>query len=107
MRRTSRFAGALLFAGLLLVGLAPSAAAEAPQSAKGWVSTLGPLIASWLAAVTGEKEGRRGVSAASELAPSIDPDGQDLAPSIDPDGLLAPSVDPNGNELAPSVDPNG
>jgi hypothetical protein len=101
-------AGAVLVAGLLLAGLAPLAAAEARQSPQGWIGTLGQSIASWWASLSGVDGGPRAVFAASELAPSLDPDGQELAPSLDPNGAeLAPRLDPNGNELAPSLDPDG
>lgn len=108
MRRTKRSAGALLIAVLLLAGLAPAAAADSPLSADGWLGMLGQSLGTWWAAVTGDEAGRRGLTAASEVAPSLDPDGYDVAPSLDPNGNeVSPSLDPNGNEVSPSLDPNG
>lgn len=96
-----------MIAVLLLAGLAPAAAADSP-SADGWLGMLGQSLGNWWSAVTGDGVGRRGLTAASEVSPSLDPNGNDVAPSIDPNGNeVAPRLDPNGNEVAPRIDPNG
>lgn len=97
-----------MIAVLLTAGLAPGAAADSPLAQDGWLGMLGQSLGTWWSLLTGGEDGAGSVTAASELAPSIDPDGQELAPRLDPNGNeLAPSIDPNGNELAPSIDPNG
>lgn len=107
MRRTNRIAGALILA-LLLAGLAPAASAEAPLSPAGWFGSLGHSVASWWTVLTEGKEGHRSLGAASEVAPSLDPDGPQVSPSLDPDGdEMSPSSDSDDNEVAPSIDPNG
>lgn len=107
MRRTNRISGALIFA-LLLAGLAPAASAEAPLSPAGWFGSLGHSVASWWTVLTGDEEGQRSLGAASEVSPSLDPNGPQVSPRLDPNGNeVSPHIDPNGNEVAPSIDPNG
>lgn len=107
MRRTNRFAGTLLIAVLLSTGFAPAASADVPRSAEGWLHMLGQSFGTWWSAFTGGDGGQRGLTAAGELAPSLDPNGPELAPSLEPDGEQLTTTDEDGNELAPSIDPNG
>lgn len=108
MGRTKRSAGALLIAVLLLAGLAPAAAADSPLSPNGWLGMLGQSLGTWWSALTSDDGGKGSVTAGSELAPSLDPNGEELAPRLDPNGdELTTSSEGDDNELAPSLDPNG
>lgn len=103
MRRTNRCSRALVIAVLLLAGLAPAAAAEAPLSPAGWFGSLGDSVARWWAALNGE--GQRSLRAANEVSPHIDPNGSEDSPPEG--GQVAPHLDPDGTEVAPHLDPNG
>jgi hypothetical protein len=107
MRRTTRFSPALLLAALLATAAAPAASAM-PASPLGMRDGFGQVLASWWTALTGGDGGQRALGAASEVTPSLDPDGNQVTPHIDADGNnVAPHIDPNGNEVTPHLDPDG
>jgi hypothetical protein len=107
MRRTNRFTAPLLLAALLLVAAAPAASA-APWPALSDLDGFGRTLATWWAALAGGDGATRGVAAASEVTPSIDPNGDKVTPSLDPDGdEVTPHLDPDGNEVTPRLDPDG
>lgn len=106
MRRTNRFLATVLVAVLILALAAPAASA-APWSPASALDGIGRTLAGWWAALTGD-DGARGVYAASEVAPSMDPDGDDVTPSSDTDDVeLSSPSDTSHSEVAPHIDPNG
>lgn len=107
MSRRNRIAAAVLAAALAAAGLAPPAAAQAPLSQLGWLDAIGRSFSAWWAAVAGEEEAR--VSAASEVSPRWDPDGDDASLEGDPDGtqLTSEPAPDDGTEVSPHWDPDG
>lgn len=104
MRRTNGFTAGLLLAALLAIVAAPTASAS-PASIFGSLEIGGRSLSSWWAVLAGET---KCISAASEVTPPSDPDGNEATPRIDPNGYeVEPSLAPEGNEATPRIDPNG
>lgn len=105
-RKTARGL-ALVFALTALLAVATPAGAEAPTWTGSWLTGQLDGLASWWGSLWGVEE--RTTTAASESAPTIDPNGPAAEPAEPGSNTLSGQEEgsPGESEAYPTIDPDG